>query len=79
MIREYIDRALRRATYDKLEDGTFVGEIPGLRGVLANAASLEKCRDQLAEVVEEWALVRIARGLPVPAIGGVRLSVAAKH
>ncbi len=75
MIREYIERALRKATYDKIEDGTFVGEVPGLQGVLANAATLEKCREQLAEVVEEWVLVRVARGLKVPSLGGIRVAV----
>ena len=75
MIREYIDRALHRATYDKLEDGTFVGEVPGLQGVLANAEALEDCRRQLAEVIEEWVLVRVSRGLPVPAVDGVTVAV----
>lgn len=75
MIREYIEQALRKATYDKIEDGTFVGEVHGLQGVLANATTLEKCREQLAEVVEEWVLVRVARGLKVPSLGGIRVAV----
>jgi hypothetical protein len=36
--------------------------------VIATASPLESCRDQLSEVVEEWVLVRISRGLPVPAL-----------
>ncbi|KAF0246882.1 MAG: hypothetical protein FD180_241 [Planctomycetota bacterium] len=79
MIRDYIDRALRRAKYEKLEDGSFAGEVPALRGVLAHAESLEDCRDQLAEVIEEWALVRIARGLTVPTLDGIRLAVVARR
>lgn len=75
MIREYIDRALRKATYDKLEDGTFYGEVPGLQGVLAIAQTLEECRTQLAEVIEEWVLVRISRGLEVPPIEGIQITV----
>ena len=67
MIRQYVDEALRSARYDKLEDGTFYGEVPRLRGVLATAETLEECRSQLAEVVEEWVLIRVARRLPVPA------------
>src|SRR2546426_730470 len=47
-----------------LEDRTFVGSVPGLRGVLANARTLEKCRDDLAEVIEGWILVRVASGSP---------------
>jgi predicted RNase H-like HicB family nuclease len=66
VIRQYVDEALRSARYDKLEDGTFYGEVPRLRGVLATAETLEECRSQLAEVVEEWVLIRVARRLPVP-------------
>ena len=60
------------ARYDKLEDGTFYGEVPRLRGVLATGETLEACRDQLAEVVEEWVLVRVAKGLQVPRLGKAR-------
>jgi predicted RNase H-like HicB family nuclease len=75
VIRQYVDEALRSARYDKLEDGTFYGEVPRLRGVLATAETLEECRSQLAEVVEEWVLIRVARRLPVPRLGGVQVRV----
>ncbi|MCG8556696.1 MAG: type II toxin-antitoxin system HicB family antitoxin [Proteobacteria bacterium] len=75
MIRGYLDEALRRATYDKLEDGTFVSEVPDLQGVLAHGATLEACREQLAEVIEEWILVRVARGLAIPPLAGIEISV----
>jgi predicted RNase H-like HicB family nuclease len=75
MIRQYVEEALRRARYDKLEDGTFYAEVPGLRGVLATAPGLEECRAQLAEVVEEWVLVRVARRLSVPALGKTTVRV----
>lgn len=71
MIRQYVEEALRGARYDKLEDGTFYGEVPRLRGVLATAETLEDCRNQLAEVVEEWVLVRVAKGLAVPPLGKI--------
>ena len=69
MIRQYVEQALRMARYDKLEDGTHYGEVPRLRGVLASGETLEACREQLAEVVEEWILVRVAKGLDVPRLG----------
>jgi len=77
MIRQYVEQALRMARYDKLEDGTFCGEVPRLRGVLASGGTLEACREQLAEVVEEWVLVRVAKGLAVPRLGkvGVRVTL----
>lgn len=75
MIREYVERGLHRARYDKLEDGTFVAEVRGLRGVVATGATLEACRRQLAEVIEEWVLVRVSRGLRVPALDGIEVAV----
>jgi len=75
VLLRYIDQALRRARYRQLEDGSYCATVAGLRGVVAVAGSLEKCRDQLTEVVEEWVLVRVARGLRVPSLGGVRIEI----
>jgi len=69
MIREYVEKTLRSARHDKLEDDTFYGEVARLRGVLATGPTLEECRTQLPEVVEEWVLVRVAKGLTVPPLG----------
>ena len=75
MISHYLDRALRAAHYSPLAEGGFCATVPALRGVIATGATVEACRDQLAEVVEEWVLVRVARGLSVPPIGGARVQV----
>ena len=75
MIRNYLNRALERARYSQLEDGTYCAEVPGLRGVIATGGTLERCRSTLQEVIEEWVLVRVARGLSVPALGGQRIRV----
>ena len=58
MLTSYIQDALRRAHYEILsDDGSFYGDVPGFEGVLANATTLAACREQLAEVLEEWILV----------------------
>jgi predicted RNase H-like HicB family nuclease len=75
MITNYVDQALRRAHYSQVDGGTFCATVRGLAGVIATGATLEACRDQLAEVVEEWILVRVARGLTVPPLGRVRVEV----
>jgi len=75
MISRYVQIALDRAKYRQLEDGSFCATVPGLRGVVATANRLEACRVQLAEVIEEWILVRVAHGLSVPAIGHQRIVV----
>ena len=74
MITRYVDRALRRAKYRQV-DGLYCATVPGLRGIIATGATLEKCRDQLAEIVEEWVLVRVARRLPIPRVGGVTVEL----
>lgn len=66
MLIDYIEKKLKSAHYKILEDKTFFGEIPGLAGVWANAGSLEKCREELREVLEEWLLLKIQDGDPIP-------------
>ena len=54
MLTDYLSAALHRARYEILpDDQTFYGEIPDCTGVYANAATLEDCRTELAEVLEE--------------------------
>jgi predicted RNase H-like HicB family nuclease len=76
MLTSYLHAAMHRARFEILaDDGTFYGEIPGLDGVFANADTLETCRDELAEVLEEWILVRVARDLTLPVIDGCHVAV----
>ncbi|MBI2919372.1 MAG: type II toxin-antitoxin system HicB family antitoxin [Chloroflexi bacterium] len=80
MLTEYIRAAMKRANYEILEDdNTFYGSIPGFRGVWSNADTLEECRDELQEVLEDWLLISIYRHLPVPEVEGIRLDVAVKE
>ena len=76
MLTKYIQAAMRKAKYKILpDDGSFYGEIPDFQGVYANADQLEKCREELEEVLEEWILLRISRGLPLPALEGIDLTI----
>lgn len=76
MLIKYLDAALRRAHYDSLkDDGSFYGEIPGFDGVYANAPTLEDCRVELEEVLEEWILFRVHKNLPLPAVDGIELKI----
>ena len=64
------------AKYEILEDdGTFYGEIPGFNGVYANADTLEKCRKELEEVLEEWIFFRVSRNLSLPVVEGIELTI----
>lgn len=76
MLTTYIHAALGKAKYEILkDDGSYYGEIPGFKGIYANAATLEKCREELEEVLEEWILFRISKNLPVPSVGKLRLKI----
>ena len=76
MIREYISIAMTGAQYETLsDDGSWYGEIPGFQGVYSNAATLEECRIELEEVLEEWLLFSISRNLDVPVVDGIELKV----
>ncbi len=76
MLNQYIQASLRKAKYEILEDdGTFYGEIPGFQGVWANAETLEDCRDELAEVLEEWIFLHLSDNTPLPLVDGLNLVV----
>ena len=75
MIVKYIAGAVARAEYEHLEDGFVCATVRGLRGVIAIGRSERDARAQLSEVVEEWILVRVARGLDVPKLGGISVRV----
>ena len=75
MIIRYVEAALRRAKYDLIDRGEVCATVPGLPGVIASAGSVEACREQLAEVIEEWLLVRVARGQRIPPLGRERIVV----
>ena len=70
----YIDVALSRAEYDKLEDGTFSGRIPGCKGVIAFGKTLRECENELQSTLEDWIFVGLKLGHPLPVIGGFNLN-----
>ncbi|HSK73825.1 MAG TPA: type II toxin-antitoxin system HicB family antitoxin [Pyrinomonadaceae bacterium] len=76
MPSQYIQAAMRQAKYEILpDDRSFYGEIPGFQGVYANAETLEDCRNELAEVLEEWIFLHIADNTPLPVVNGLKLSI----
>ena len=62
----YIEAAMELAAYDKLEDGTFAGEIPKLPGVIAFGKTLKACESELRSTLEDWILVGLRLGHPLP-------------
>ncbi|AKB74475.1 hypothetical protein MSLAZ_1214 [Methanosarcina lacustris Z-7289] len=70
MLIQYIHAALERAKYEIInDDEPYYGEVPELEGVWAIGETLEECRRNLEEVIDEWIIFRLRNGLPLPQIG----------
>lgn len=64
------------ASYEILSDtGEYYGEIPGFQGVWASAPSLDECRQELGEVLEDWVVLRLVQRLALPTAGGIELVI----
>ena len=63
---DYIDQLLAHAVYDKLDDGTYSGRIPQCTGVVAFGTTLRECEDELHFTLEDWILLGIKLGQPLP-------------
>jgi len=71
VIIEYINEALKKAKYEIINDEEpYYGEIPEIKGVWASGKSLEECRQQLRETLDEWLILSFKKNLPIPGIRG---------
>ena len=70
MLSQFIGKKLSQARYKLLKDGSYFGEVPGIKGVWANTKNLEDCRKELEEVLEDWLLLKVHDQEEVP---GLRL------
>ena len=69
MLTAYITAAMRKAHYKLLPDGEgYFGSIEEREGVWANADTLEACREELQEVLEEWIILGLKMGHPFPMV-----------
>ena len=70
----YIEAGMELARYDKLEDGSFAGEIADLEGVIAFGKTLKACQTELRSTLEDWILVGFHLGHRLPVIAGIDLN-----
>jgi len=66
MLSNFIQKNLAKARYKLLENKTYFGEIPGLKGVWANSKTLELCRAELSEVLEDWLFLKLRSKEKIP-------------
>jgi len=70
MLIQYIQAALEHAKYEIIDDEEpYFGEVPELQGVWASGNTLEECRKNLEEIIDEWIVIRLRKGMTIPSIG----------
>jgi predicted RNase H-like HicB family nuclease len=75
VILEYCQKAIEKAEYRKLEDGTWFAEIPGFKGVWANGKTVEESRKELITVLKEWIILKLGDRDPIPEIDGLKVEI----
>ena len=77
LIEKYVSNAMKLARLEKLEDGTWYAEIPGLPGVWADAEdSSETALKILREVLEDWLIIKIENNDgDIPAMEDINLNL----
>lgn len=74
VLSDYVAETMSQAVFDKLEDGTFAGRIPGCTGVVAFGTTLRECENELRSTLEDWILVGLKFKHPLPVVGGINLN-----
>jgi len=71
----YVATALGQAQYrpPTPDSNAHYATIPGIEGVWAREATLERTQDELASVLHDWINFRRQRGLPIPSVAGIAL------
>ncbi len=76
MLAEYISKAIEKAEYKKVEeDNAWFASVPGFEGAWGHGSTIEECRKDLMEVVEEWLLIKIQNHEDLPRVKGIELNI----
>ncbi|HAW58102.1 MAG TPA: hypothetical protein DCX03_03650 [Bacteroidales bacterium] len=70
-LQRYVEEALRRAEYDKDENGIVIAKVPDASGFFAQGDSVEEARENLKEVIEGNVLLALQLRLELPPLKGI--------
>ena len=79
MLTEYIRRAMHHAHYELMENGRFFATIPQCNGLWAEGPTLEACRDELQNTLEDWIMIKLRHGDRFEGIDGADLNPQPEH
>ena len=71
VLADYIEAGMRRARYERMEDGAFFATIAGFHGLWANGDALDVCRAELRSVFEDWLLLALRDGDDLPTLDDI--------
>lgn len=59
-LQQFIENKLSKVNYEFDESvGEWVGSVKGIAGIYAQAKSVEKVREELTEILEEWVFLSL--------------------
>jgi predicted RNase H-like HicB family nuclease len=68
---EYLDAAVRTASFEKMEDDSWFASIPNFDGLWATGPTLEEARNDLLEALPDWIEAHTGAGNRAPDVDGV--------
>lgn len=72
-LSQYVQAAIRRAEYERDENGVVVASVPGADGFYAQGDTFEEARENLRDVIEGNVLLALQLGWTIPAIEGIAI------
>jgi predicted RNase H-like HicB family nuclease len=75
VLTDYLCGAIATAHHELIENGRFFATIPGLKGLGAEDATLEACREELQSTLEDWIMLKLRFGdTDFPMLGGIDIN-----
>jgi len=65
-ISEYVQAALRRASYETDENGVIIARVPGAPGFYSQGDTFEEARENLKDAIEGNITLALQLNLPIP-------------
>lgn len=75
MLTKYLAAMMRHAEYKDLGAEGWFAHVTGVQGPWANAATREETERELRSVLEDWLLLGLRFGDPLPVVDGIDLNV----
>jgi predicted RNase H-like HicB family nuclease len=74
ILSDYIGAAMEQATYERLDDGSYVGRIPPCPGVIAFGTTLRETERELQSTLEDWVWIGLKLSHALPVLGELDLN-----